>query len=220
MKEWLTKNILQLVELVFIGIVGIFISIQANRISASQLKLNQAQSMPAFIVNERQTYNSEHTYFDTNTIEVSCENGFFTNYNSDIACILRIKEAEKEEKLIPLYGYWFSHTHTGNTSGIVEKITGYKNNEKYNNLCEQIKNILNNNVIIDIDTYMQISYLDILSQEQSKYYQVETIDGTTIIDKAICREKIKYYDDAYGNNSYYDIDTSTTDDLKRLLNEE
>ena len=67
----------------------------------------------------------------------------------------------------------------------------------------QIKQLCKEVIYINLDTYLRISYLDVLSQEQHKCYKVQVVKGTTIIDKKLCIENIKFYNGAFKNSAYY-----------------
>ena len=208
---------LNILQTLIIGFVGLYLTIQSNQIANTQLQLSMAQSIPQIRVNLRQVYNEEIERVDTHNIEISCEEGFFTNYKSYVISFLNIRGLEDYDIQIPLHGYWGAHSLTGNTNGTIETVLGWENHQKIKDVCEQIRQLADEVVVFDVETYLRISYIDILGETQYRYYYVQPIRGTTIIDAEICESKIQLFDESYFTDNHINLDTWTSEDLERLI---
>lgn len=208
---------LNILQTLIIGFVGLYLTVQSNQIANTQLQLSMAQSIPQIRVNLRQVYNEEIERVDTHNIEISCEEGFFTNYKSYAISFLNISGLEDYDIQIPLHGYWGAHSLTGNTNGTIETVLGWENHQKIKNVCEQILQLTEEIVVFDVETYLRISYIDILGETQYRYYYVQPIRGTTIIDAEICESKIQLFDESYFTDNHINLDTWTAEDLERLI---
>lgn len=208
---------LNILQTLIIGFVGLYLTVQSNQIANTQLQLSMAQSIPQIRVNLRQVYNEEIERVDTHNIEISCEEGFFTNYKSYAISFLNISGLEDYDIQIPLHGYWGAHSLTGNTNGTIETVLGWENHQKIKNVCDQILQLTEEIVVFDVETYLRISYIDILGETQYRYYYVQPIRGTTIIDAEICESKIQLFDESYFTDNHINLDTWTAEDLERLI---
>lgn len=208
---------MNIIQTLIIGVVGLYLAAQANQLSNMQLKLSMAQSIPQFRVNLKQDYNDEIGIVDAHTIEISCEEGFFTNYDSSVVCFITVGGLTDCDIQIPLHGYWGVCSLTGNTNGTVETILGLGNHSKIKAVYEELRYLADEAISLDVENYLKISYIDILGEQQYRYYYVQPVRGTTIIDEAICESKIQLYDESFYNGNYINVDAWTSEDLEQLI---
>lgn len=204
-------------QTIIIGLIGLYLAGQANQISNTQLQLSMAQSVPQIRVNLRQVYNEEIERVDTHNIEISCEEGFFTNYKSYAASFLTIRGLNNYDIQIPIHGYWAAHSLTGNTNGTIETVLGWENHSKIKAVCDEFRKLTDEVITFDIETYLRISYIDILGEYQSRYYYVQPVRGTTIIEAEICESKLQLFDESYFNDNHINLDTWTPESLEQLI---
>lgn len=200
---------------IIISIVSVLVSCQANSISNMQKEIALAENNPQFVVNEKQIYNDQHIV-DNRVITVECDNGYFTNYSSEVVTILNIFCENNEVKNIPLVGYWFVHGKTGNTLGKIEEISAVDNHLKYSKLKKLIEEMYDNVLYVEIENYMNISYYDLMQNQQDRYYKISAIEGTNIVEYDSFLEKKKIYDEGIENRYYIDIDKYSEEDIALL----
>lgn len=211
------KIICEIFSAVIIGALSVFIGLKTNSISQTQLELAQAQSYAQFIINEESIYDSQGIA-NNRVVKISCQDGYFTNYNSNIFTILYLSCDDGQTYKIPIIGYWFVHAKTGNMQGLIETISATDNHKKYGELISTLKSTHKNIIDINVKHFMSISYYDCTQTEQVRFYQVVPIYGTTIIEEKIFTEEKETFDKLFKERRYLDLDCYTLEDIQ-LINE-
>lgn len=218
-------SILRIIEVLLLGIFGVIISIQANSIARSQLELSKATSMPAIYVTEEQVFNSDGIV-DTRKLNIYNDNGYMTNYRSERFSDIIItiySDFQKYELRIPLEGFWTVGVHTGKMNGLIETRGNEKNLEKLQAILSNaeyqfaLKNTDAYSFVWNTETYVKINYSDVQHNDQSFYYKLNPIAGTTMIEPS---EYTALFNQHETNRKDYliDIDLSTGDDLITIVN--
>ena len=205
----------EIVSVFLIGALSVYIGYQANKISQAQLELAQAQSYAQFIINEECNYD-DNGRANNHTVKIFCQNGYFTNYNSDIFTILYLSCDDGYTYKIPLVGYWFVHAKTGNMQGLIETIGATDNHKKYFELLDVLKTTHKKIIDINIKHFLSISYYDCTQTVQERFYQVKPISGTTIVEEELFIKEKEDFDKMFKENNYIDLDRYTIKDIQSI----
>lgn len=205
--------ICSIISTFLIGVLTLYIGWQANNISKSQLELAKAESYAQFIV--KQT-SSQDELVPGAKIEISCQDGYFTNYNSNVICLMKIVCEDNITYKIPLVGYWFLHEKSGNMQGNIETISANNNKKKFEELTNVLQKTYSNILYIELEHYLNISYFDCTQTTQQRFYLVAPIVGTTIIEKNTFELEYQHYEELRKNNCYIDLDFYTEETIKEL----
>lgn len=206
---------LRIIEVFIIGLLGLHISSQVSKTAQFQLELSQSESQPAFCISLSQEKNDEG-YYDTNILTISNENGYMSNYHSKHIDLIHIKtnlvSTSPQDVYIPATGLWNIGEFSGSNKGTIERRWDYKNNEHFFALINATRNMIDaeygDEIFFDIDseTYLQISYLDILKDEHTVFFRVEPIYGTIAISSA----EYDQYCGIFDSMDQYRIDLANT----------
>lgn len=207
--------ICNIINTFLIGTLTLYIGWKANIISKSELELARAQSYAQFVV--KQTFSTQDELVPGAKIEISCQDGYFTNYKSNAICLMKIVCADNKTYKIPLIGYWFLHQKSGNMDGIIETIFAKNNEQKYEELKNVLQKTYNDIYYIELEHYLNISYYDCTQTTQQRFYQVAPIIGTTIIEKSAFELENEHYEELRKNNCYIDLDFYTEETIKELI---
>lgn len=185
----------------FIGIVSVFVMIKANNIARTQALVAKNLTLPTFEVDESIADN-RITGEENSCIEIYNIDGKMNNYQSRIITFLECDYADTKENVyksctIPVISYYFSNTTYGTTHGLIECAESVGNYA----MMEQLeKDTLDfdlksdtKSISIELQSYLTISYLDVLGKMQQIYYVVDS-GNSKILDVDVGKSYFENYD--------------------------
>lgn len=190
MIEKLNKIKWEVLITIIISFTSVFVAIKANDISKMQTLIARNSVLPTIEVNEKITENLWSNGQDTSIIEISNLSGKLNNYSSDVVSFLHCGYLEAElgpyEIVdIPLEEYYLLNGKSGVTTGVIEEKSSLTNYEQIQKLTKDILQFNRTNedgksITANFQTFLKISYLDLLNEEQVIYYIVDPIQAKII----------------------------------------
>lgn len=158
-----------------ISVTSIFLATKANEMTRIQTEVVRNSSLPDLQVVEK----NENEY--DSVIEISNLEGRIDNYNSRIVTFLKCSYVDGKndfyEEEIPIFNYYIIGSKSGKNIGILEKKATGGNCYKINSLIQKIPEYSKKNeksLYAEINSYLCISYLDVLGETQEIYYQTNS----------------------------------------------
>lgn len=189
MKEKFVKIKWEVVITAIISLTGIFVTIKANEIYDLQAKIARYSAFPSIEIDELIEENSEFGLKES-VIEVSNLSGKMNNYQTEIVSFLHCEYLDDELMVfenvdIPIEGYYMVGIREGVTIGIIEKKHTMDNYSKIENLKKLIlqynkKNENDQCINAKVESYLKVSYLDLLNEKQIFYYLINPVSVTMI----------------------------------------
>lgn len=184
---------------VIISLTGLIVSIQATKISDLQTMIARNSSLPNIQIEARKEYDEITGKEDEFVIEISNLDGRINNYDAQTITFLRCDYLDKAGNFykveVPIFSYYFVGFRSGNNIGVLEERKTVGNGSKIiqlqrdiNEYREESGEILN----VSIDTYIQISYVDLLGEEQVQYYLVNLLKSQ-LLDENLGENKFDKY---------------------------
>ena len=194
-----------------ISVTSIFLATKANEMTRIQTEVVRNSSLPDLQVVEK----NENEY--DSVIEISNLEGRIDNYNSRIVTFLKCSYVDGKndfyEEEIPIFNYYIIGSKSGKNIGILEKKATGGNCYKINSLIQKIPEYSKKNeksLYAEINSYLCISYLDVLGETQEIYYQTNLFESKQI-NKQEGQVKFAIYDCLYELNE--GIDPNKNDDI-------
>lgn len=160
---------------------------------------------------------------DDSIIQISNLNGRLNNYESRIVTFLKCSYLDNKnnvyEEEIPIFNYYIIGRQSGNTEGILEeKITG-KNSNKIKKMMEKILqyNDSDSSLYVEIESYLCVSYIDILGEKHRIYYLTDVFESKLITEKE-GQNKFEIYDKLFSLNEGIDPNREEEIDIQGLIN--
>ena len=176
---------------IIISITSIFLAIKANEMTKIQTEVARNSSLPNIQVVEKNLINEKTGKTDDSIIQISNLNGRLNNYESRIVTFLKCSYLDNKnnvyEEEIPIFNYYIIGRQSGNTEGILEeKITG-KNSNKIKKMMEKILqyNDSDSSLYVEIESYLCVSYIDILGEKHRIYYLTDVFESKLITEKEV-----------------------------------
>lgn len=206
-----------------VSIIGIYISCQANNISQLQAEIARNSVLPNIQVNETYEMDEEGKVSDT-IIEISNEEGRLNNYHSNIVTFLEgiyiDEEMNEYEVKIPVSSYYFLNIHSGENRDIIEVKYTAGNYEKKRQLDKLVLEYnyasAFSNLDMDIQSYLKISYVDLLGEEINIYYKTD-VNESRVIDEREGINNLNLYNKLYEENYYVDFNFSDVILIEELI---
>lgn len=214
MKEKISKIKWEVLITVIISFTSVFVAVKANNISKMQTLIAKNSALPTIEVNEKVVENTWFPGGETSIIEISNLSGKLNNYASDVVSFLHCgyfgEETGPYETIdIPLENYYIMGEKNGVITGIIEKKSNLNNYDRVQALKKDILQFNKENedgksIEANVQTFLKISYLDLLNEKQVMYYMVDPIE-VKIIDSDYGQRQFEKYremtGDGYGINS-------------------
>lgn len=223
-KEFLNKYKIftEVFSNIFLGIMGMVISINAINVAKYQNILVKRELLPVLEIIEYQSPNEEDIYNET-LIQISNIGGALYGLKTDRMCFLNIeyqtedgREGKTKKEIIGYYSYSKS---TNRANGLLQTISGYNNWNKYINIKNSITDeklkvygikFLN----IRIEKYLKLQYYDVFNEKHIDYYKIEH-DLERIEDTEY--ESVKDYAQS---SDCFDIDMDSSEKILEMVSYE
>lgn len=183
MKEKLAKISWEVLITIIISLTGIFVSIKANNISKLQTEIARCSALPTIEVDEKIQECSGVGWEESSIIEISNLSGQMNNYQAEAISFLTCgyfasDTAEYMVVDIPILNYYLVNIREGTITGLIEtKDTAgnYNKIKKLQNVIRKINSENESGQSIDtiIQTYLKISYTDLLNEKHTSYYLLD-----------------------------------------------
>lgn len=177
-----------------ISFTSIFVAIKANNISKMQAEIARNSALPMIEVEEKIKEGNDIGWEESSVIEISNLSGKMNNYQAEVVTFLSCgyfagEAAEYEVVDIPIENYYLLNTKEGTATGIIERKDSIGNYAKVKKLNEAIlqfnkENQEGKSIDSRLQSYLKISYLDLLNEKQVLYYSLDMID-VKLIDSDI-----------------------------------
>lgn len=188
---------------IIISITSIFLGVKANEMTKIQTEVAKNSSLPNIQVTEKEIIDEQtETAYDS-VIKISNLDGRINNYSSRVVTFLKCSYLDEKdnlyEKEVPIFNYYIIGNKSGEIKGVLEEKTTGKNREK---IIDLLKKIIENNkngetsLYAEVNSYVCVSYIDILGKEQEMYYITDMFDSQ-MIDEEEGKNKFKIYDKSY-----------------------
>lgn len=220
MKEKLGRIKWKFVITIVVSLSSVFVAIKANNIYKMQAEIARNSALPMIEIDERIEENRGGTWEESSIIEISNSSGKMNNYHATVITFLDCgyfenEIAEYEEVEIPIENYYLLGIKEGGATGIIERKDSIGNYTKIEKLKEEITQFNQENENgkkIDpiVKSYMKISYLDLLNEQQELYYLLDSID-VKMIDSKLGQAKFDKYRLLTEKN--FSINTNSFDEL-------
>lgn len=185
---------------IIISITSIFLGVKANEMTKIQTEVAKNSSLPNIQVTEKEIIDEQtETAYDS-VIKISNLDGRINNYSSRVVTFLKCSYLDEKdnlyEKEVPIFNYYIIGNKSGEIKGVLEEKTTGKNREK---IIDLLKKIIENNkngetsLYAEVNSYVCVSYIDILGKEQEMYYITDMFDSQ-MIDEEEGKNKFKIYD--------------------------
>lgn len=173
-----------------ISLTSIFVAIKANNISKMQAEIARNSALPMIEVEEKIKESSDIGWEESSVIEISNLSGKMNNYQADVVTFLSCgyfasETAEYKTVDVPIENYYLLNVKEGTVTGIIERKDSIGNYAKVKKLKEVIlqfnrENQEGKSIDAQLQSYLKISYLDLLNEKQVLYYSLDTIDAKVI----------------------------------------
>lgn len=202
MKEKLGKIKWEVLITIIISLTGVFIAIKANNISKLQAEIARSSALPNIGVDEKIQECSDVSWEESSIIEISNLSGKMNNYQAETITFLTCgyfasDTAEYVVVDIPIVNYYLVNIREGATTGLIETKTSAGNYNKIKNLQAAIRKFNNENengqsIDTYIQTYLKISYTDLLNEKQTSYYLLDPT-SEKMIDSEVGQTQFESY---------------------------
>ena len=185
MKAKLGKIKWEIIVTVIISLTSVFVAIKANNISKMQAEIARNSVLPSFNIDEKIKESDVFGWKESSIIEISNLSGKMNNYQAKVITFLHCgyfesELADYEIVDIPIESYYIMGVKYGTTNGIIEEKETLGNYDKVKKLEEAIIqfNRANQNgqsINAQVQSYLKITYLDLLNENQEIYYLIDPI---------------------------------------------
>lgn len=213
MNDKINKFKWEVLVTIIISCTSIFVAVKANDISKMQTLIARNSALPTIEVNEKIVNNFWSNGGETSIIEISNLSGKLNNYASDVVSFLHCgyfgEETGPYETVdIPLENYYLMGEKNGAITGAIEIKSALNNYDRIQILKKDTLQFNKENedgksIVANIQTFLKISYLDLLNEEQVIYYMVDPIEVKIVNPDYGQNQFVKYKemtDDGYGIN--------------------
>lgn len=203
-----------------ISLTSIFVAIKANSISKMQAEIARNSALPMIGVEEKIEESSGVGWEESSVIEISNLSGKMNNYQAEVVTFLSCgyfgsETAEYESVDIPIENYYLLNVKEGTTTGIIEKKDSVGNYAKVKELKEAIlqfnsENQKGQSIDAWVQSYLKVSYLDLLNVKQELYYSLDTV-AVELIDSDLGEMYFQKYKNLAENG--FSINTNRFDEV-------
>lgn len=192
----------EVVITIIISIVGVFISWQAYKISELQTEIAKSSSLPNIAIKEMQVLDEETGKCIDTKIQISNLDGKLNNYNSQIVTFLKCQYYDEDNNIyfadIPVESYYILGNKSGTTIGIIENKGTASNYSKIEFLRQDIKeynkNSGNKYLSVIMKSYLKISYVNLLGENETLYYTTDIFE-TNLLSKEEGEQAFRFYEE-------------------------
>lgn len=190
MKAKLDKIKWEIIITAIISLTSVFVAIKAYNISKMQAEIAKNSMLPSFNIDEKIEESDGFGWKESSIIEISNLSGKMNNYQAEVITFLHCgyfgsELADFEIVDIPIESYYILGVKYGTTNGIIEEKETLGNYDKVKKLEEAIlqfnrENQNGQNISAQVQTYLKITYLDLLNENQEIYYLIDPIAAKMI----------------------------------------
>lgn len=166
----------------FVGIMGAWIAIEANKIGNLQAQIAVQSSLPNIQINEKYVIDEETGNAVATVLEISNLEGRLDNYDSSIVSVIKYSYSDMGtlsfEVNVPISAYYYASGISGVTNGLIETKYSYDNFKKISELRKKVRMEKNDDEICNlgqVESYIKITYRDLLNNERVEYYRSDAI---------------------------------------------
>lgn len=175
---------------IIISLMSVFVAWKAYEVCELQAQISKNSLLPNIQIQEYHEIDEKSHVIENSVIEIMNLEGRLNNYRSKIVTYLKCTYIDKEnncfESDVPVAYYYFARNTSENNIGIVETKSSMNNATKLQIL---MKSVLKYNethedetVILEQESCLNITYIDLLGDEQNLYYLTD-ISGVEMIEK-------------------------------------
>ena len=185
MKVKLGKSKWEIIIAAIISLTSVFVAIKANNISKMQAEIARNSVLPSFNIDEKIEESDGFGWKESSIIEISNLSGKMNNYQAEVITFLHCgyfgnELVEYEIVDIPIESYYILGVKHGTSNGIIEEKETLGNYDKVKKLKEAIlqfnrENQNGQSISAQVQTYLKITYLDLLNENQEIYYLINPI---------------------------------------------
>ena len=195
---------------IIISITSIFLAIKANEMTKIQTEVARNSSLPNIQVVEKNLINEKTGKTDDSIIQISNLNGRLNNYESRIVTFLKCSYLDNKnnvyEEEIPIFNYYIIGRQVGILKAFwKKKITGKNSNKIKKDDGKKILqyNDSDSSLYVEIESYLCVSYIDILGEKHRIYYLTDVFESKLITEKE-GQNKFEIYDKLFSLNEGID----------------
>lgn len=172
-KRWLESNKIYFEVGVasLLGLMAIVVAYKSNEIAEIQTNIAKQTVLPHLEIRDQREYNSAMKIWDNRIISVYNRGGQLTDFNFDQYSFLILRNDKKpmaDSISLPIDGYYDWKTFIGDGDGLVFQI-----NNNHNGVKEvALRDSLNGEGFLEIETYAEIKYNDLLDNQHTDYYMI------------------------------------------------
>lgn len=153
-----------------LSFMAVYVSIQANRIAEIQTKIMQEENLPQLEIRMTQEYNEQLKVHDNDIWLFFNRGGRLSDFDTKAYSFYKFTYHPDYDTLrLPLYSYLnMRGILTGESEGLVYQIDNNHQGAKEIELRDSLSNF----GFYDIETYVEISYIDIFNDRHEEYFQI------------------------------------------------
>lgn len=193
-RNWLELNkiFFEISSYVILGLMGIILTTNSNKVAENEFNLHKAENLPLFKVTIEPLYDSTFSKYNTEVLKITNEGQAITQKDIEISVyyILEYDSLGFQKVLkIPIYDYFFTWFSNNNFTGNLLTTFGVNNNLDYARVYNHFLNRSHNGVFYFFHkiTFVRIEYNDIGNEIGTKYFKIEPYNGFEISEE-------EYYD--------------------------
>lgn len=209
---------------IIISITSVFLAFKANEMTRTQTEVIRNSSLPNIQVVEKNITNEETDEAYDSIIEISNLEGICSNYSSSIVTFLECSYLDEHNNFftvkIPVFNYYIISSKSGKNIGILEEKRSIGNKKKIEKLLKKVHeyNIRREgSLYAEITSYLYVSYIDVLGEEQKIYYKTD-IFNTVVIDEKAGEQQFSIYNTLNELNEGIDFNSNENVDVQKLIN--
>lgn len=211
------EPLFRLIEVIFVVVGTVFVSVKANSIAEKQLNLDKITIQPEFEIFDSIIDSNNGENNTSSELTISCLSGRYDNFSIDTICIVKLsylEELKPVTKTIKIDDYYGFRQWSGKKSGLICTLHGENNWLKY---CLFSKEVLYSEDIksgyVDLIKYAKITYQDELHVGHTNYYEYDYY-GYKLLDEDLGKSLFEEYSRTEISLS---IDNLTVNNLKEIL---
>ncbi|WP_316819095.1 hypothetical protein [Pedobacter nyackensis] len=196
MRNWLKQKEVYFTTVcsVILSLTAIYVSIISYVVADRQMEMDYFEKLPDFQVTRNQIFDEKMKRFETVELVVNKLSGKAKNINIETVTILDVEYSDinpgtKKSRFL-VEDYFNTNFLTGKTEGVIQTITGHRNQFKAYELEKKIESrieIRNQYVSTRWQTYMQITYLNFENKDQVEYFDASSVSGKLIRNDSLAR---------------------------------
>lgn len=207
------------------AIISLFIAFKAYEISELQANISKNSLLPNIQIKTEYVNNESSNELEDTIIEISNLDGKINNYNSRIITYLKCDYLNNNYDYysvnIPVSSYYYLNFNSDNNIGVLETKHSLNNSTEYYNLYNDVLKWnsidANGTLGIELESCLEITYLDLLGEKQQQYYIVG-ITNSNYIEESEARKIFFDYESLCDENIYVDFNIPNNITAEQLTN--